>query len=115
MVSTKYQCYFFLLTTMLSYGYACSNITDINNISNGNTTCHLCQDIVQIIDAEIRIANGSIAIIEDVVRAFCHTLLIPASKTEWLYILSQLQNIINWLIHGISPKDICIKLGLCQS
>ena len=87
----------------------------IINHNQSNISCHLCSDIVNIIDAEIHLANGSINIIEEVIRVFCHTLLLPASKKECFYMLDHLNEIVSWLMNGLSPKSICIRLGLCKN
>lgn len=82
--------------------------------SSGNQSCHLCNDIVHIIQVEIHIANTSIIIIEDIVRTFCHTLPFPAQKKECFTLLDNLSEIIKWLMDGLSPHDICVKLGFCK-
>ncbi len=81
--------------------------------SQENQTCTLCTDIVNIIDAELHIINSSISIIENVVKLFCHTLILPSSRKECYFILDNIQNIVNWLVSGLSPKQICYRLGLC--
>ena len=81
------------------------------NISN--STCTLCNDVVNIIDGEIHIVNSSINIIENVVRVFCHALIIPVAKKECNFLLDNIQIIINYLIQGLTPKSICEKLGFC--
>lgn len=81
--------------------------------SQENQTCTLCTDIVNIIDAELHIINSSISIIENVVKLFCHTLILPSSRKECYFILDNIQNIVNWLVAGLSPKQICYRLGLC--
>ncbi len=78
-----------------------------------NQTCTLCTDIVNIIDAELHIINSSISIIENVVKLFCHTLILPSSRKECYFILDNIQNIVNWLVAGRRPKQICYRLGLC--
>ena len=40
-------------------------------------------------------------------------MIIPFRKNECLFILDNLQNIINWLLDGLTPNDICVKIGLC--
>ena len=116
MLSYKKTLYLLLITSLCSYTSAVPDIDVVNlNIHNStNQTCHLCNDIVEIIQAEIHIANGSIVIIEDVIRVFCHTLLFPSAKKECFFILNNLKQIINWLIQGLTPNDICKKLGLCK-
>jgi len=87
---------------MVSYSFAANN-----------TGCILCKDVVNIIDSEIHLANSTINIIEEVVKAFCNHMSIPLKKKECLFILDNLQNIIDWLLNGLSPNDICVKIGLC--
>jgi len=82
------------------------------NSTNG--TCTLCNDVVNIIDGEIHIANSSINIIENIVSVFCHSLIIPIAKKECNFLLDNIQTIINYLIQGLTPNSICEKLGLCK-
>ena len=83
------------------------------SIASNNTKCNLCKDVVNIIDSEVHLANSTINIIEEVVKTFCNHMIIPFRKNECLFILDNLQNIINWLLDGLSPNDICTKIGLC--
>lgn len=85
----------------------------ITNNSN-NTSCNLCNDIVNIINGELHIANSTINIIEHIVKGFCSLIIIPLQKKECFFLLNHIQDIINMLINGLSPKDICIKLGFCS-
>ena len=83
------------------------------SIASNNTSCKLCTDIVDIINSELHLANSTINIIEEVVQTFCNHMIIPFRKHECLFILDNLQNIINWLLDGLSPNDICTKIGFC--
>ena len=83
------------------------------SIALNNTKCNLCKDVVNIIDSEVHLANSTINIIEEVVKTFCNHMIIPFRKNECLFILDNLQNIINWLLDGLTPNDICVKIGLC--
>jgi len=83
-------------------------------IENNNTKCNLCKDVVEIIDAQIHVANSTIGIIEEIVKGFCnHLTILPIQKKECLFLLDHIQDIINWIMQGISPGDICVKLGFC--
>lgn len=99
-----------LLSAVLA-DYSHSNISIISNINN--KTCHLCNEIVDIIDAELNIANASIVIIEDIIKLFCHTIIIPTQKKECYNIVNNISNIINWLLDGLTPHEICQKIGFC--
>ena len=45
---------------------------------------------------------------------FCnHLTILPIQKKECLFLLDHIQDIINWIMQGISPGDICVKLGFC--
>ena len=79
-----------------------------------NNSCSLCNDVVNIINSEIHIANSTINIIEHIVKDFCSLIVIPLQKKECLFFLYHIQDIINMLLSGLSPKDICIKLGFCS-
>lgn len=102
----------FLIIGFCSVNSLCTdNFNLLDN--NSNSTCKLCTDIVNIIDYRINVSNSSINIIEDVVRGICHLILIPPQKKECFFILSKIQNIVNWILDGLSPGDICKKLGFC--
>ena len=101
-----------LLSVVLS---DCSQALSIDSNSDNinNKTCHLCNEIVDIIDAELNIANASIVIIEDIIKLFCHTIIIPTQKKECYDIVNNISNIINWLLDGLTPHEICQKIGFC--
>mgnify|MGYP001377618769 CR=1 FL=1 len=105
-----------LLIFISSLTYCNTQSIDNNYISNNTTECKVCTDIVGIINGEIHIANSSISIIENIVKEFCsHLIIIPIFKKECNFIINNIQKIINYLLEGLSPKDICIKLNLCSS
>ena len=92
-----------------------SNI-DKNFFNNQtNSSCSLCNDIVGIINGELHIANSTINIIENIVSHICSLIIIPIQKKECFFLLQHIQNIIDMLIEGLSPKDICIKLKFCDT
>ena len=102
----KYIISLFLLS-IVSYGLSYS-------IENNNTKCNLCKDVVEIIDSQIKVANSTIGIIEQIVKEFCnHLTILPIQKKECLFLLEHIQEIINFIIDGLSPKDICLKLSFC--
>ena len=102
----KYIISLFLLS-IVSYGLSYP-------IESNNTKCNLCKDVVDIIDAQIHVANSTIGIIEEIVKGFCnHLTILPIQKKECLFLLDHIQDIINWIMQGISPGDICVKLGFC--
>ena len=85
-----------------------------NLFNNSNASCTLCNDVVNIIDLEMHIANSSISIIENIVSVFCHSLIIPIAEKECNFILDNMQTIINYLIERLTPKSVCKKIGLCK-
>ena len=82
-------------------------------MNNTNTTCKLCNDIVQLISDDITIANDSIAIVSKIVNATCVMLPLAAQKKECVFILDSISKIASWLAQGLLPTAICQKLGLC--
>jgi len=108
-----------LLVIMFNYSSSYPILQpDTNNVNlknTTNTTCSLCKDVVNIIDGEIHIANSTINIMEYIIKEICsHLIILPASKKECFFILDNITEIVNWLLKGFSPKDICVKLGLCK-
>ena len=102
----KYIISLFLLS-IVSYGLSYP-------IESNNTKCNLCKDVVEIIDSQIKVANSTIGIIEEIVKEFRnHLTILPIQKKECLFLLEHIQEIINFIIDGLSPKDICLKLGFC--
>lgn len=105
------------------------NLIDINNsintISNysietkyKNTTkpsCELCNTIVKIIQYELTVGNKTITNIEKIIKEICSILGNKIEKQECYSI----ENIINYvtqlLLDGLNPKEICYKLGFCQT
>jgi hypothetical protein len=77
--------------------------------------CDVCEDLVGIIEGEMKIYNSSINIIEKVMHDVCETIIIKPEREECLTIVNDIHNITQWIMDGLYPKDICIKLGLCPN
>ena len=105
-----YKKYIILLSLLYIINYSVSYSIDSNN-----TKCNLCKDVINIIDAQIHLANSTISIIEQIVKGFCNDLtILPIQKKECLFLLEHIQDIINWIMEGLSPGDICNKFGFCK-
>ena len=78
-----------------------------------NVTCVLCTDLVDVVKHEMKISNSSINIIEKVINATCHTMIIKSQREECIKIVDDISNITKWIIDGLYPKQICEKLGFC--
>jgi len=78
-----------------------------------NKTCQDCEFLVHIIQHQISTANATLQDIIKIIQAVCQKLDSPSGK-ECIYIIDQIQSIINWIADGLSFKQICQKLGLCS-
>lgn len=90
-----------------------SKYVHTTNKIDSNVTCTACIDVVDLIKAEMKIYNSSITIIEDTIKAVCHTIIIKLERLECLSIANDISNITKWLMDGLYPKDICEKLHFC--
>ena len=84
-------------------------------VNTTNTSCKLCRSIVNIIKYELNVSNKSITEIEKVVRDLCIILGNKVQKKECFNILSMINNIIEMIISGLEPGEICTKLGFCNT
>lgn len=79
-----------------------------------NTTCGLCQTIVEVIEWEVKVANGTLNETISVVKWLCKELGTPPVKAECDFIIHNIQTIINLILQGLYPPlTICKKIGLC--
>ena len=72
--------------------------------SYNNTTCIVCNDIVDIIQEEIKFSNSSIDIIEKAINATCHLIPIKPEKEECMTILDDISLIVKWFNRWIISK-----------
>ena len=85
-----------------------------NHVSNStNQTCQDCEILVHIIQHQMSVANKTLQDIITVVKDVCQTLHSPSGK-ECLYIINNIEEIIHWIMNGLSFKQICQKLGFCS-
>ena len=75
-------------------------------------SCDLCKDLVGIIERQ---SNSSINIIEKIIHDICETIIIKPEKDECLLIADDIHNITQWIIDGLHPGEICVKLHLCNN
>jgi len=102
---------------MLNYNYLLFFLALITfALSYEQTTeCVLCEDLVDIVQAQMKLSNASINVIEKAMNATCHMIVIKPEREECIDIVDEISNIWKWIIDGLYPKDICIKLGLCSN
>jgi hypothetical protein len=82
--------------------------------NTGNATCTLCHLMVNIVDAEIKHGNHTIIEITDLIKDVCSLISGPGGQT-CLYIIKNIQNIVEWITHGMTNTQICSKLHLCNT
>lgn len=111
--------YIFIILLCL-FIHQCQSIGD-NSKNNINATkkvkdvkCEFCKVVIGYIRHEITVANDTVHEIEDIVKLLCDTLGIGPIKAECNMILDDIDEIVNWILDGLLPKDICQKLDMCK-
>jgi hypothetical protein len=79
-----------------------------------NQTCHLCENIVNIISVEDKALNKTIVEIIKIMRGVCEKINGPSGK-ECIAVLDDIEQIIIWIAHGLTAPVICHKLGFCSN
>ena len=79
-----------------------------------NKTCELCHVLVNTIDHELEVENKTISDITNVISDICHIIGGPAGK-ECIFIVENIQKIINYITQGLNTTQICDKLNLCNN
>lgn len=94
-----------------------SNMATNSNMetNSNNKTCKTCIHIVEIIEYELKVANKTINDIIALVEDLCKIIGGPAVYAECKSILKYIREIINWLIDGNTPTQVCEKLGACKN
>ena len=84
-----------------------------NQVSNStNQTCQDCEFLVHLIQHQMSVANQTLSNIIVIVKDVCQRLHSSSGK-ECLIIIDDIQQVIDWIIHGLSFRQICQKLGFC--
>jgi hypothetical protein len=71
----------------------------------------MCKFITGIVRYQVQQANTTLTAIEDIIKAICATQ--PFIKKECYFYLDSIQDIINWIVVGLTDLQICKKLGMC--
>ena len=66
------------------------------------------------VSKDINVFNKTITDIIVVVRDICSDVPGPSGK-ECIYILDNIQQIMKWIVGGMTPSGVCHKLGLCNT
>ncbi len=83
------------------------------DMTTHSAECELCLDLVGIVQAQMKLSNASINVIEKAINMTCHMIVIKPERQECIDIVNEISNISKWIIDGLYPKDICVKMGLC--
>ena len=103
---TKYN------VNLTKYNVNLTNVYNNTDVYYNSKLCKFCNSIVALIKNEIMISNKTINEVDDVLRFVCnHTRLVY--KKECLDIIDDLQFIVNLILLGISPRNICQRISLC--
>tara|TARA_B100000787_G_C16161265_1_gene281505 strand:- start:687 stop:1115 length:429 start_codon:yes stop_codon:yes gene_type:complete len=79
-----------------------------------NKTCELCENIVEAIAKDSIHFNATITDIIEFIKKVCENVKGP-SGMECLFILNNIEEIMNWILSGLSPIIICELLDFCNS
>ena len=97
---------------LTKYNVNLTNVYNNTDVYYNSKLCKFCNSIVALIKNEIMISNKTINEVDDVLRFVCnHTRLVY--KKECLDIIDDLQFIVNLILLGISPRNICQRISLC--
>tara|TARA_B100000676_G_C17715425_1_gene648540 strand:+ start:256 stop:642 length:387 start_codon:yes stop_codon:yes gene_type:complete len=89
-----------------------THVTQFPNATN--QTCQECEKLVEVISADSKILNKTITGIIEIIRGICDEIQGPSGK-ECVYILNEIQQIVNWVSEGLTPPVICHRLGFCKN
>ena len=78
-----------------------------------NHTCENCEKLVSFISLEEKQLNKTITDIIILVRDICSNIEGPSGK-ECVFILNNMEEVMNWISKGLSPSIICSRLGFCN-
>ena len=79
-----------------------------------NSTCKLCNIIIKIIQYDLKVSNKTITEIEKIIRDLCNLLDNPSKQQECFDILGLMNDIVQMIISGLEPGEICNKIGFCH-
>ena len=92
--------------------YYISEMTDFIQPTQ-NTTCILCEKLVNIIDHSIEMGNSTIIDLTKLINDICIHIPGPGGK-ECLMISKDIQYIVEMLTKGLTQMEICEKLHFCN-
>ena len=102
----------------LTYQTICmpvNNEVHVEDVHNPvNNSCHLCEEIVGVVSRDVDVFNKTITDIIVVLRDICNDISGPSGK-ECVYILDNIQQIMKWILGGMTPGGVCHKLGFCNT
>ncbi len=101
--------YIFGLFLLINNAYSFETIDD----SNETPSCSTCKFVVNVIDYDFSTANKTIGIIVSDVKQICNLIKGPSGK-ECEMICNDIQEICNWLGHGLNSTQVCEKLHMCN-
>ena len=79
-----------------------------------NNSCHLCEEIIDVVEKDVNVFNRTITDIIVVIRDICQDVPGPSGK-ECIYILDNMQQIMRWVTGGMNSSTICHKIGFCNT
>jgi len=75
--------------------------------------CKVCEAVVALIDAEIGLANVTVAVIGHAVMSLCKVLGGAIVQKECDFVVEHLESIVSWLKEGMNKTQVCERLNLC--
>ena len=85
------------------------------NLKTHNETCHICEEIVDVIIYEVKEANKTIDDLTHLIEDLCQIIGGGLVHKECEEILGTIREIVSWITHGLNSTMICDKLHFCNS
>ena len=92
----------------------CKSLDNFVPLSH-NITCDVCHTITTIVIKEIKLGNNTFNGIVNLVKEICDIFGQPIISQECDFYIDQLKHIEHWIVEGLTWKEICQKLGLCNT
>lgn len=89
-------------------------VNEVSLLSNTNSTCQTCISLVTVIEKLDKLPNETIYDIVYFIESICSKIKTPSGK-ECLAIAHDINDILDYISHGIQPNKICSLLHFCKT
>lgn len=91
------------------------NENNITGIASDGLGCDVCEAVVGLVRFEVKTFNSSIVTVEKLVADLCCAIGGEPVYKECIPIIDKIQELVDWILHGVTPDQICQKLGICPN